>query len=431
MEKKLKVAFICHFSNELVRSHLALHTLRLEKSVRKFFKHPLNDYYDYALWVSDYIEEFEKYDNFEFHIISPHKGMKKVFQDFTVNGIHYHMVKCDYGFIRNTLERFIKSEERTNHIKQRRRINTIISNIDPDLVCLCGAENPYYSASVLDIKDKPIMLLMQTALGNPKLQIQDKEITQYRIKTEDLIFKKVQYVGTSWKLFRDLATKANPNLVFLKNRFPSHIPKIMKVEKTYDFVFFSRTLSKNKGIEDTLKAFCDISMEYPNATLLVIGYATKDYKETLKQIIIKNNDKANVRFVASFDKIDDLHREVQKAKIAVLPGITAPLNSTVRETMHLGMPTIVYETALTPEINKEKRCLIIAELENVASLTLCLKFAIENPSLVDQIGNNGKEYAKIHFSNEKIVKNLTDCFISIVDNYYNKKELRQDLLLKF
>ncbi len=431
MEKKIKVAFICHFSSEIVRSHMKLHTLRLEKSVRKFFKHPLNDYHDYAMWVPDYIEEFEKYDNFEFHIISPHKGMKTVFQNFIINGIHYHMVKCDYGFIRNTLERFIKSEERTNHIKQRRRINSILSNIDPDLVCLCGAENPYYSASVLDIKDKPIMLLMQTALGNPMLQTQDKEITQYRIHTEDLILKKVQYVGTSPKLYRDLAAKANPNLIFFRAIFPSHLPKIMNVEKEFDFVFFSRTLSKNKGIEDTLKAFCNISLDHPNTTLLVIGYATKEYKEVLRQIIINNNNKANVCFVASFDKINDLHREVQKARVAILPGITAPLNGTVRETMLLGMPTIVYETAVTPDINKEKKCLITAEMENVASLTNCMKYAIENPAETIQIGKNGKDYASIHFSNVKIVKDLTDCFISIADNYYNKKELRQDLLLNF
>ena len=194
MEKKIKVAFICHFSNEIVRSQLALHSLRLEKSVRKFFKHPLNDYYDYALWVTDYIEEFEKYNNFEFHIISPHKGMKKVFQNFVINDIHYHMVKCDYGFIRNTLERYIKSEERTNHIKQRKRINKIITQINPDLVCLCGAESPFYSSSVLDINNKPMMLLMQTALGNTVLQAQNNEITSYRIETEEKIFKKVQYV---------------------------------------------------------------------------------------------------------------------------------------------------------------------------------------------------------------------------------------------
>ena len=74
--KKNKVVWVCHLSNPQIRQHL------------KFFKWtPLaivqriagkGSHYDFALWNTNAIQEFEKFDDIELHVVAPHYGIKGV-----------------------------------------------------------------------------------------------------------------------------------------------------------------------------------------------------------------------------------------------------------------------------------------------------------------------------------------------------------------
>ena len=59
---KLKVIWICGFSNPEIRAKLLLATK--------------NKYSDSAPWVTTLIKEFQNMDEIELSIISPHKGLK-------------------------------------------------------------------------------------------------------------------------------------------------------------------------------------------------------------------------------------------------------------------------------------------------------------------------------------------------------------------
>ena len=426
-----KIAFICHFSNEDIRERLHLKSFSFGNFFRGKLSRPLINYKDSAIWISDYIEEFKKNTQFEYHIIAPHIGMKDDIQNFSFSNINYHFFKCDYNFFKMKINSRFKIEERNNYQDNRRRIIKIIDNIRPDLICLCGAENPYYSLSILDISDIPILTLMQTALLNPQLQRSRADISPFRIEAEAKVLRKTKYIGTSSALYGQLVKAINPNAIFLRNSFPSHQPPRFKVEKSFDFVFFSSVLTKNKGIEDTISAFCKVSVTHPETTLDVIGSYSDSYLQQLYGIIQRVNPNAKISFEGHFSNINDMYRQVQKAKYVVIPGITAPLNSTVRESMLLGMPTIVYETTATPPINKEKQCLLTAKMQNVSDLTRCMSFAYENPNEMYAIAKNGKEYALRVFSNDAIGKQLISCFHSIIDHYYYRKEIPENLLLKF
>ena len=83
-----KIVFISRFSNSYVRSQLVLRSNVLLNYLRRLVgKEPVG-YDDSAIWTSDYITEFEKHKDIEFHILGQHKGMKKSFQHFVHNGIY-------------------------------------------------------------------------------------------------------------------------------------------------------------------------------------------------------------------------------------------------------------------------------------------------------------------------------------------------------
>ena len=67
---KIRIAYICWLSNQKVRSHLKLRDYTLRNIVLRLFHKPESSYSDYGIWNSDFVDEFSKMDEYEFHIIS-------------------------------------------------------------------------------------------------------------------------------------------------------------------------------------------------------------------------------------------------------------------------------------------------------------------------------------------------------------------------
>ena len=400
---KRKIVFLCHFSNSLVRDQLDLKDT------------PQSKYDDFAIWVSDYIQEFEKHNDYEFWIVAPHRNMRVEKQTFERNGIHYCFFKCDNGRIYSYINAKFRIYEKTDYRANRKRIKNIIDGIQPHLVILCGAENPYYSLGVLDIKDIPVYVILQTLLNDPK-RIEMGVGTPYRRKSELRVFCHARYFGTSGNNEMDVIRSANNEAVFLPTGFPSHRPIVhISENKDFDFVFFARAVKKNKGVEDLLKALSVVKYTYPDVSLNIIGGINDDYKEALQEIMHNLNISRNVHFSGYYLQIQETYENVVKARAAVVPGITAALNSTVRESMLMGLPTICYESSASENINKDKKCLITAKMEDVEDLARQMILVLDHPEQAGAIALSGKEYAERVFSNEAIVNRLLDNCRKIIE----------------
>jgi glycosyltransferase involved in cell wall biosynthesis len=408
MQDKKTIIFLCHFSNADVRNQLDLKEYTFRNALYKLQNKETLHYNDFAIWVSDYIKEFEKHNEYEFHIVSPHKGMKRNRQDFQQNGIYYHFFKCDSNYICDWLNHRFHLEEKNNYQKNRGLIKKIADGIRPDLVILCGAENPYYSVGVLDVQDKPIYVILQTLLNDPK-RIEMKVGTAYRRKVEKTIFRHSRYFSVTGEKPIAKIKEFNSNAVILPSVFPTHRPIIEKSEtKEFDFVFFARNVSKNKGIEDVLKAMSIVVKSHTDMSLNIIGDCNPDYKEQLEDLIVVGGIDKNVHFAGFYQQVEEMYNHAVKAKTAVLPGITAALNSTIREAMFMGLPTVCYRTSATDIINKDKTCLLAAPMGNVEELARLMCMSIEKPDMALEVERNGKEYAEREFSNRAIVDKLLE-----------------------
>jgi len=165
----MKVAWICHFSNQDVRNKLPLSNIRISKFLRSILGKTNFEYGDFAPWVNNLIKEFEKFEEIELHIIAPHVGLKRKRFDFEMNGIHYHFFKSEddtnVSRIINKLG-FIKSPK---YLKNRSQIKHTIDQIHPDIINLIGLENTYFSMAALDINNYPVYVSIETVLNNPNL----------------------------------------------------------------------------------------------------------------------------------------------------------------------------------------------------------------------------------------------------------------------
>ena len=426
----IKVAYICHFSNPEIRGCLKLKTFWFGNTLRRVKGLGLLHFNDAGIWNADFIKAFEENLEFDCYVISHHLGMTLKEQCFVRRGVNYVFLQEKENLVGKVAKHILGKNNGEYYVKQSRRIKAIVEKVNPDIVVLCGAENPLYSTSVLEIQNKPIFVILQTLLNSPK-RIAMGVGNEQRRAIENAIFGHATYYATIEKEVADYIRKKNPYAYFFHLMFPSSAPLEMgdKANKQYDFVFFSNGLTKNKGIEDVLNAFGIVKRQHPETTLCVIGDSESDYLTYLSGLITELDIENNVILKGHYPSRIDAMKEVMKARIAVLPGITAPFNSTIREAMFMGIPTIAYDNDVLDAVNKEKMSIMTATREDSVDLGKKMLYAIEHPEMLEKIADCAKEYAQNHFSVKAVGNVLTRDVKNIVDHYYCNASISKDLLL--
>lgn len=426
---KIKIAYICHFSTELVRRRLHLRSFFWGNILRQIGRKPLLSYNDAGVWNADIIKAFENNAEYECHVISHHLGLRAKHQLLSIDGVCYHFIQEKENLIEKIIDTLLKREHKQEMDAPAQRINDIVGEIQPDIVIVCGAENPIYSSSVLKINNKPIYVLLQTLLNDPK-RLSMGVGNELRRDLEKKVLAKARYFGSFNHSEKDFILQLNPQAICLRIVFPFSCPQdYEEVSKEFDFVFFANGLSRNKGAEDALTAFATVVRHYPSATLNMIGNCSEEVKKHLVTIMKENRMTNNVTLHDHFPSKNDVIRQVKKARYAVLPSITAPLNSTVREVMMLGIPAIVYETSAIRVINTCNQNVLTAKMEDIEDLGQRMLFAYNHPREMNEMAISAQQYAKSNFTVEAVAKTMVADIKAIIGEYYYQTPIPQELKL--
>ena len=429
MNKQLKVALICHFSNPEVREKLPLSGCKIENYIRKILNKRNKQLFDYAPWVTNLIYEFEKRNDIEIHIISPHKNLKKFKYSFSYNNIHYHFFRPDDDILIIKIYRRFFNVKRPKYYHNRYLINQFLKDIKPDIVNLVGAENPYYSISALDINNLPLMLTAQTVYTNPLREKLSGDVDQYRWDLELRIHKKIKYFCCNGLMHRNMVLRNNPEAIIFHYTFPFKHPKtIDNIAKKYDFVFFAAGVTKKKGVEDTIQALKLVKKEFPEVTLNIVGKCAADYRKFLDKMIEKLQLKDNIEFTDYFIKQSDMHKHIQQAKYAVLPVKLDVISGTIIEAMMLGFPVITYKTTGTPFLNKYGEAVLISEIDDVNSLAKNMLRVMKEPELVEKMLANSKVFIEREYDNKANMDKLVNIYNAVYKHYYNREHIPKELL---
>lgn len=415
--KKLKVAMICHFSTQEIRDHLSLSNHRLYRFLRKILRMPgkISGYGDIAPWDKYIINAVKERNDIDLFVISAHAGLRNAKMSFDIDGIHYCFVRCETA---NLLKKIIPSDSLWRRLNPMTpQIVKEVNSFNPDLVLLVGAENAYYSSSVLKIHNYPIYVLCQTVYNNPEFGTLDKK----NASTELEIFKKERYVGVNSEKFYHLLRKIGYDKYVFGFKWPlngAHFTPKPCEKKRYDFINFALQMSRSKGFHDSIEALAIVKKKYPNVKLNLVDGGPDTVREELKQLIRHYGLENNVSFTPFFPEQNDLFQHLQYAKFAVLPCKIDNLSGTQLQSMEYGLPIVCYKTTGTPSLNESKECVLIAEMNDVKDLAKKMLILLDNPSLAEQLRVNSFENSqKRALEAQQHMPRLVDNFKAIINNY--------------
>lgn len=366
MNEKLKVVWICHFSNDEIKTKLK----------------PIKDVKEYAAWMPLSISVVERCSDIDLYIIAPYPYICGV-KSFCLRGIHYFFFNPSIPLLGLSWPRWFKWDYISNFRKNKRIVSKLVKLINPDVIHLFGAENPYYSSTILPLIDKYPTILTVQGFASHSPFINDS-IQKRRSEIEKLIISKM-YISFYESKFQANAIKEYNQMMDFQWFFYGSYkiePPIPRPEIKYDMVFFAR-INREKGIVDLLEATKVIKETYKNdVSLCVIGAAKNDE-------FIKFADElglsGNVTWTGFLPTRDDVHRIACQAKLSVLPTYHDINPGTIIESMFLQIPVVAYSTDNLPEINEKSDVIKLVEKGNVKELAKGIIELLKSPSECERI----------------------------------------------
>lgn len=414
---KIRLAIICHFSTSQIREKL------------KLVDEKFCSYKDFGLWNDSIINGLKNRDDIELHVISPHRGMKHPTQEFVLENVNYHFFWKELPRPWEQLEFYLCPQVKRHYSRNRRYVRRFIKSIKPDLVNLIGAENTYYSITALDVENIPIIIHCQTVYANPDRIKNTGKMNQYRWDTELKLFHKTPYIACNGRMYYDLIKQYAPNSIIFPRRWPSsQFPDIPEVEKKYDFVYFARDLSKNKGFDNAIEAMGQFVKIHPGATFMAVGLKDHDwpiYEKRIKELGIEGA----IITHAPITSYQEMLRFVRQGRFSLLPLTMDVVSGTILESMRMGMPVITCRTSGTPSLNEKRKTVLISEIGDSKGLCENMLSLYESPELQKELRHNAalfiKEKDELNSHNTEV---MVSQYKAVIAHYYNETPIPKELL---
>lgn len=416
--RKIKVVWICHFSNEDVRRQLRFSRCYFVNLIRKMAGSPLAGREDCGIWNANAVREITKYGDIELSVIMPFYGIRGRLQQFDFCGVRYYCYRSQDDYLLPFLKAKILHKYETDFLKNRDLIKKLITEINPDIIHIMGAENPYYSVAALDISPEiPSIVSLQTLLAEPNFKSKyplSSHVFDFRLDLERRVIQKCQYVATKVPAFINCIVKnIKPQAQFLPISLAVGVDiDTTASKKEFDFVYFAANIEK--ACDDAIEAFGLLCKRYPDVTLNVSGAYDANFKKKLDNRIRELNIVENVIFTGSQKTHTDVLCQIKKSRFALLPLKVDIVSGTIREAMACGLPVVTTITEGTPRLNEQRESVLLSAQGDYAAMTDNMQKLLENENFADFIRNNALETARERWSNEQAIALWHDAYIKIL-----------------
>ena len=390
MGNKIKVVWLCHFSNAEVQA-----CLPLWKRIN-----------EYGSWIPNMVKGFEGRNDIELHVISPHEYLKKT-TSFELRNIKYSFVPVGVPVYRRPWPFIFRYDAMTNFASFRRNTKLIIKQIKPDLVTLIGAENAYYSSAILDLKsDYPVLVCIQGFVSQYKEGGKNILPLLSRIKNNQVLDKRIEVEQTILKEFTHFCgepdsstymTKYNPNHHFYRLYAPVNEELTISsptIEKKYDCIYFGK-LTQIKGAEDFIKVIGELKKQKPDIKACIAGGGRQAPFIALAK---KLNCFQNIEFTGFLKTQKELFAHVKASKVFLAPPHKERLSSTIREAMFMKVPIVAYATGGIPYINESDENIYIVETGEYKAMAEKTMLLLNDETLRNNLAEKAYEYAVNEYS---------------------------------
>lgn len=343
--KKNKVVWLCHFSNE-----------QLQELVK-----PRKKVGEYAPWIKSLIHLFENDDTIELHIVAQHEYLM-FSKHFQHKGINFHIVRKGIPLLGRHWPRFFKWDRWTDQAFWKKKSKKIIDKIKPDIIHMHGFENEFCNA-IFQFKDRfPVFITIQGFIHQSK---DESTITQKRKQNELAIIDQFKHFAVRTKTMKKDLLSLNPNASTHWHQYPLNIPSAKNTAKKYDVVFFAR-LTKDKGIEDLLRALQIVTQKYnPSIKVCIIGGGNISFYTSMANELGINH---NLDWKGFLPTQQDVYNTVVQAKTTVLPTYHDIVSGTIIESLFLKVPVVAYNTGSIHEVNEHEQIIELVDKFDIDGL---------------------------------------------------------------
>ncbi len=394
----IKVVWLCHFANSELKKH---------------FQSPQIN--EFAPWINNLIELFKNSNQFDLHVVAPN-----VFTNtdcsFIKDGVNYHFYAFHFGFLPKKINALKKKLFGESYKNNQYKIVEIVDSIQPDIIHLHGAENPYYSAGILPLAGKyPVLVTIQGFIRNSLLR---SKIIKKRINVEEEILSRFKHFGVRTIEMNQVISAINPKAKLHFHNYSIKKPSVIKnnigKDEPVDCLFFAR-ICKDKGIEDLLKAIAIVKINQPNISLSIIGAANNNYLSQLKALCVELTIEQNVLFLGFLPTQEDIYKYALNAKMTVLPTYHDIIPGTIIESMFMKLPVISYSVGGIPELNSKEETIFLVEKNNINQLAEKILMLLNNVDLRITLAEKAFGNAGERFNDDSVVKDVLEAYKLILE----------------
>lgn len=431
---KIKVVWLCTFSNYKIRDTIQFSKTYYKYLVSKVLKRPKPIVRDRCVWVTNAIQEFEGYDDVDLTVVFPYWGIKGKLQHFDIKNIHYICFKSEDDNLIDYYRIHRNGYVKKNWTKNRRIISEIISRVNPDLIHIIGAENPNYSIAALDIPSSiPCVTSLQTLMSAPDFRsnypISDA-LYNYRSELEKQVVKRSDYIATQNETFISIIKRSiKPDALFL--RMILAVGENVNTDydtKDYDFVYFAADIIK--ASDYAIEAFALACKRYPKLTLNISGGYSQGYKSQLDKRIQELGIKENVFFTGPKETHEEVLQQIKKSRFALLPLKVDLISGTIREAMACGLPVVTTITPETPDLNRNRESILLSEIGDYASMAENMIKLLNSEEYALQIRENAIKTIQETYNTKKFMQNWRIAYSEILRHFKYGTPFSDDILIK-
>ncbi len=184
-----------------------------------------------------------------------------------------------------------------------------------------------------------------------------------------------------------------------------------RVESNEKFILGVGALKERKGYHIALRAFSQISKEFPDLRYVIVADPDRAYREILDNIVKKNNLEGRVDFL-SFISEEKLVELYSSATLFTLTSInTAGIHFegfglVYLEAASFGLPVIgTFDTGGEDAINNGKNGILVHQ-NNVEEIAAAMRKILSDKSLWGQMSKESLEWSKVNSVEREVEKIL-------------------------
>lgn len=172
---------------------------------------------------------------------------------------------------------------------------------------------------------------------------------------------------------------------------------------TFIFGFVGR-ITRDKGINELLKAYKELSLEIKDTKLMLVGneedissldQGLYNWAKASKDIIFTGTTQEVYKYFATFN-------------VMILPSYREGFGNVVIEAQAMGVPVIASDIpGPTDAIVKDITGMVVPKQDSTALLRMMTKM-IESPNVVETMGQSAYEYVKSHFDSKELMKQILE-----------------------